>query len=208
MLAPRAEGSNFLRTGYLSWMHAQSLEDWDHAFFDYRTKRSERMKRTRVRLVPGLSHAAALLLAAVILTAGSRPPEPLYAQGGARISGSAISKVGRDTRKLTASAQASAGSTAATGTVQFIHNSPAGLSRFRGTITCLSVNGGTVQISGMIEKGETATGGLLDGKSYAVTINASGAQTFSLPTVGDAVAACSGGRGESVPVTEEGFRIG
>jgi hypothetical protein len=154
------------------------------------------------------STVAVLLLSAVILAAGSKPPTQLYAQAGARISGSAISKVGRDTRKLTANAQATAGSTAATGTMQFIHNSPAGLSTFRGTVTCLSVSGSTVQISGTIQKGETATGGLLDGKTYAFTISAGpSGQSFSLPNVGDAVGACSGGRAETVPVTEDGLRV-
>lgn len=169
---------------------------------------SHLMKKNPVRLLPRSSHVAALTLAAVILTAGSTPPESLYAQGGARISGSAISKVGRDTRKLTADAEAPAGSSQASGTIQFIHNSPAGLSRFRGRITCLSASGSTTQISGVIEKGETATGGLLDGKSYAFTITtgASG-QSFSLPNVGDAIGPCSGGRSESVPVTEDGFKF-
>jgi hypothetical protein len=148
------------------------------------------------------------MLAAFILAAASGPSRSLHAQGGSRISGAGISKVGRDTRKLTANAQATPGSTAATGTVQFIHNSPAGLARFRGSITCLSVSGGTVQLSGKIEKGETAGGGLLDGKSFAFTIGTSGGQqTFSLPTVGDTVAPCSGGRSETVPVTEDGFKI-
>jgi hypothetical protein len=168
------------------------------------------MNRKSVRRSPRPSHIAALFLAAVVLTAGSQSPKSLFAQGGAHISGAGISKVGRDTRKLTVSAQAPAGSTAAAGTVQFIHNSPAGLSRFRGTITCLSVSGGTVQISGAIEKGETATGALLDGKAWAITINTSSSpQSFSLPTVGEAgaVGACSGGRGETVPVTEDGFRV-
>ena len=166
------------------------------------------MKRATVRITPRASHVAGLVLAALVLTAGSKRPEKLYAQGGSRITGSGISKVGRDTRKLTASAQSTAGSSSATGTMRFIHNSPAGLSRFRGTITCLSVKGGTVQISGTIEKGETATGGLLDGKSYAFTINTSASpQSFSLPSVGDGIGACSGGRGESVPVTEDGFKV-
>jgi hypothetical protein len=63
-------------------------------------------------------------------------------------------------------------------------------------------------MSGLIEKGETASGGLLDGKSYAFTINAGASgQTFSLPNVGDAIGPCSGGRGESVPVTEEGLKL-
>ena len=165
------------------------------------------MKRTPFRVSPRASHVAGLFLAAVILAAGSTPPATLHAQGGARITGAGISKVGRDTRKLTASAQSSGGA-AATGTVQFIHNSPAGMSRFRGSVTCFSVSGGTVQISGVIEKGETATGGLLDGKSYAFTINAGGSpQSFSLPNVGDGIGACSGGRAETVPVTEDGFKL-
>lgn len=169
------------------------------------------MSPVSVRTSPRASHIAVLGLSALILAAGSQPPQALYAQGGARISGAGISKVGRDTRKLTVSAQAPAGSSAASGSVQFIHNNPAGFSRFRGTITCLSVSGGTVQISGTIDKGETATGALLDGKAYAITVNAGGsAQSFSLPTIGEpgAVGACSGGRGDTVPVTEDGFRIG
>jgi hypothetical protein len=168
------------------------------------------MSPKSVRTSPRPSQVAAFFLVAVILAAGSHRTPSLYAQGGSRISGAGISKVARDTRKLTVSAQASAGSTAATGTVQFIHNSPGGLSRFRGTVTCLSVSGGTVQVSGAIEKGETATGALLDGKSYAFTINTgSSPQSFSLPTVGEAgaVGACSGGSGQTVPVTEDGFRI-
>jgi len=153
------------------------------------------------------SHIAVLSLVGLVLAAGSHPAKSLYAQGGARINGAGISKVGRDTRKLTVSAQAPAGSSGATGTVQFIHNSPAGLSRFRGTITCLSVSGGVAQISGAIEKGETATGALLDGKAYAMTINTGSPQSFSLPTVGDAVGPCSGGSAQTVPVTEDGFRL-
>ena len=165
------------------------------------------MKRRSRRTLRG-SHIAILSLVGLILAAGSHPAKQLYAQGGARISGAGISKVGRDTRKLTVTAQAPAGSSGASGTVQFIHNSPAGLSRFRGTITCLSVNGGVAQISGAIEKGETATGALLDGKSYAITINTSGSpQSFSLPTVGEAVGPCSGGSSQTVPVTEDGFRL-
>lgn len=167
------------------------------------------MKRAFVRRTSG-SHFAVLSLAAIVLAAGSERPKALFAQGGARISGAGISKVGRDTRKLTVTAQAQAGSTGATGTVQFIHNSPAGLSRFRGSITCLSVSGGTAQVSGVIEKGETATGALLDGKTYAFTINSSASpQTFSLPTVGEggAVGPCSGGSSQTVAVTEDGFKL-
>lgn len=165
------------------------------------------MKRRSRKSFSG-SHIAGLSLVALMLAAGSHPAKNLYAQGGARISGAGISKVARDTRKLTVAAQAPAGSSAASGTIQFIHNSPAGLSRFRGTITCLSVNGGVAQVSGAIEKGETATGALLDGKSYAITINVSGSpQNFSLPTVGETVGPCSGGSAQTVPVTEDGFKL-
>jgi hypothetical protein len=167
------------------------------------------MKRASRKRFRG-SFMVGLVLAAIVIAAGSHPGRHLYAQGGARISGAAISKVGRDTRKLTVAAQAPAGATGASGTIQFIHNSPAGLSRFRGTITCLSVNGGVAQISGTIEKGETATGALLDGKAYAFTINAGGSpQTFSLPTVGEAsaVGPCSGGSSQTVAVTEEGIKV-
>ena len=163
------------------------------------------MKRNSRKSIHG-SHVVVLSLAALVLAAGSRPS--LYAQGGARIDGAGISKVGRDTRKLTVSAQAPAGSSGASGTIQFIHNSPSGLSRFRGTITCLSVSGGVAQISGAIEKGETSTGALLDGKAYAFTISTNGSpQTFSLPTVGESVGPCSGGSSQTVPVTEDGFKL-
>ncbi|MEO8575282.1 MAG: hypothetical protein ABI556_01215 [Gemmatimonadales bacterium] len=168
------------------------------------------MNSASVRTSARFARFAALTLSGLILAAGTQPNRSLYAQGGAHITGAGISKVGRDTRKLTVQAQAPAGSASASGTVQFIHNSPAGLSRFRGTITCVSVNGGTAQISGLIEKGETATGALLDGKAYAITISTGSPQSFSLPTIGEpgAVGACSGGRGETVPVTEDGFKIG
>ena len=135
-------------------------------------------------------------------------PRPGSAQS-ARIDGAGISKVGFDTRKLTISAQ-SAGGSGGTGTIRFIHNSPAGLTRFRGTVSCVNARGGTVQVTGMIDKGETATGALLDGKAFAFTIaTSSKPQTFSLPIFADAgaIAACSGGRPETVPVTEDGFKL-
>lgn len=148
----------------------------------------------------GLSLFAA---AAFAVAAG---PQVALAQS-ARISGAAISKVARDTRKVTISASVG---TSSNGTLQFIHNSPAGLSRFRGQVTCVSVSGGIVQVTGTIDKGETATGALLDGKAFGMTLGTSSSpQTFSAPSFGDvgAIAACSGGRGESVPVTEDGFKL-
>jgi hypothetical protein len=134
---------------------------------------------------------------------------PLALSAQVKVDGSGISKVGHDTRKLTVDAKAAAGG-APSGTVRFIHNSPAGLTRFRGTVSCVSVSGGTAQVSGIIDKGETATGALLDGKAFAFTINTSAKpQTFSLPNYADAggIAPCGGGRPETVPVTEDGFHF-
>jgi hypothetical protein len=148
----------------------------------------------------GLSFIAA---SAVAVAAA---PQSASAQS-TRISGAAISKVARDTRKLTVSASIG---TSANGTIQFIHNSPAGLTRFRGQVTCVSVSGGTAQVTGTIDKGETATGALLDGKAFGFTINTSSSpETFSLPNFGDpgTIAPCSGGRGETVPVTEDGIKL-
>jgi hypothetical protein len=144
------------------------------------------------------------VIAAAILFAS-----PAIASAQARVDGSGISKVAHDTRKLTVDAKAAAGG-AGSGTVQFIHNSPAGLTRFRGTVSCLSISGGIAQVSGSIDKGETATGALLDGKAFAFTINMSAKpQTFSLPNYADAggIAPCAGGRPETVPVTEDGFHF-
>ena len=83
------------------------------------------MDRTPVRMSPRGSTVAVLLLASVILAAGSRPPASLYAQGGTGISGSAISKVGRDTRKLTVNAQAGAVSRTGSGKNKCLINRPA-----------------------------------------------------------------------------------
>jgi hypothetical protein len=147
----------------------------------------------------GLSFIAA---AAFVMSA-----VPQVASAQSRVGGAAISKVARDTRKVTISASVG---TSANGTIQFIHNSPAGLTRFRGQVTCVSVNGGTVQVTGSIDKGETATGALLDGKAFGITLNTSSSpQTFSMPNYGEAsaIAPCSGGRGESIPVTEDGIKL-
>ena len=148
-----------------------------------------------------------LSLSFIAATAFTVAAAPQSASAQSKISGAAISKVGRDTRKLTISASAG---TSAAGTIQFIHNSPAGLTRFRGQVTCMSVSGGSVHVTGTIDKGETATGALLDGKAFGFTVNTSSSpQTFSLPNFGDvgAIAPCSGGRGDSVPVTEDGFKL-
>lgn len=148
-------------------------------------------------------------LCAILLVGVAVAPVTASAQS-TQISGAGLSKVGKNTRKLTVNASATSGASSATGDVQFIHNSPAGLSRFRGTVSCFSASGGVVQISGTVDKGETATGTLLDGKAFAVTIQSGASpQSFTLPVFADAgsLGACSGGRGETVPVTEMGFRV-
>lgn len=161
----------------------------------------------RISIWSGRNRLTAALVAACLFAIATSP-QSASAQS-AQISGAGLSKVGKDTRKLTANARATTGASSATGELQFIHNSPAGFSRFRGTVSCLSTNGGVVQISGTVDKGETAAGAPLDGKSFAFTIQAATSpQSFSLPNFGDAgsLGACSGGRGETVPVTEMGFR--
>lgn len=152
-----------------------------------------------LRKILGLSFIAAATFAVAAV--------PQSASAQSRISGAGISKVARDTRKVTISASVG---TSSNGTLQFIHNSPAGLTRFRGQVTCVSVSGGIAQVTGTIDKGETATGALLDGKSFGITIGTtSSPQTFSMPSYGDAgqIAPCSGGRGETIPVTEDGFKL-
>jgi hypothetical protein len=132
---------------------------------------------------------------------------PQSASAQSKVSGAGISKVGRDTRKLTINAS---GGTSASGTIQFIHNSPAGLTRFRGQVTCMSVSGGSLRLTGTIDKGETATGALLDGKAFGFTVNTSSSpQTFSLPNFGEvgAIAPCSGGQRRLSSVTEDGFKL-
>jgi hypothetical protein len=150
-----------------------------------------------LRKILGMSFIAAAAFAVAAV--------PQAASAQTRISGAGISKVARDTRKVTISASVG---TSASGTIAFIHNSPAGLTRFRGQVTCVSVSGGVAQVTGTIDKGETATGALLDGKSFGITIGtATSPQTFSMPAYGDSIPACSGSRGETIPVTEDGFKL-
>lgn len=158
------------------------------------------LSSSRTRLAAAFGVALLVGLVAIPSQASSQ---------SAQITGAGLSKVGKDTRKLTANARATAGPSSATGDVQFIHNSPAGLSRFRGTVSCLSTSGGVVQISGTVDKGQTAAGASLDGKAFALTVQAATSpQSFSLPSFGDSgsLAACGGSQGATVPVTEMGFR--
>lgn len=153
----------------------------------------------------------ALGLAVVLVLIGGA--SSTYAQHGAMVAvhGTGISRLPDDTRKLTLNAQTAAVPTAATGFAHFTHQSPTGLSRFRGSVTCLSVNAtGSVQISGIVLNGVTAAGVVLTGKAYAFTIDTHHIDDmFSLPKFGDpdTFIPCSGGREVMVPVTEAGFTV-
>lgn len=151
------------------------------------------------------------LAAAIALFFAAIAAAPAKAADETEVFGTGISQVGQDTRKLTVHAETAGAATSAAGFVQFNHLSPNGLSRFRGSVTCLSVDEtGTVQISGSVLKGITASGVVLTGKDYAFTIQTdSSPQAFSLPGFADAgtLAPCSGGRPELVPVTQGGFKV-
>ncbi len=124
------------------------------------------------------------------------------------IHGAGVSHLASDTRVLAIEAVSTGATTDADGLVQFIHLGPAGLSRFGGIVDCLQLNeDGIVQISGRVTRGETAAGNVLDGLDYAFSVHATGAQSFSLPRFGAAgsIEPCSGGRAETVLVSEGRF---
>ncbi len=128
-----------------------------------------------------------------------------------QVHGTGISSLPGDTRKLTVNAQTAGGAPATTGFVHFTHQGPTGLSRFRSSVTCLSVDAtGSVQISGIVLTGVTAAGIVLAGKAYAFTIDTQQpGHVFLLPKFGDpeTFAPCSGGREISATVTEAGFMV-
>lgn len=146
-------------------------------------------------------------LTAVVLAASAAPAFAASSAGAApELSGTGISRVGDDTRRLTVKAESTATSQ---GKLTFAHRAPAGISRFRGTITCLrSAPDGTVDISGTVANGQTASGVVLDGRDFAFTLETEPSdQSFSLPRFGAGLADCSGGRPELVPVTEGRLRL-
>lgn len=155
-------------------------------------------------VLPGLALAVLLLGAPTAVLARH--------DAAVAIDGTAISRLPDDTRKLTISA-AVAGDAQTTGFVYFRHLAPLGLSAFRGTVTCLSVDTlGTVQVSGTVDTGVTATGVVLDGRDFAFTIQPAGAApAFSLPLLapGGTLPPCGGGRTDvpAVPVTEGALQV-
>ncbi|MBG6226615.1 hypothetical protein IWX63_003214 [Arthrobacter sp. CAN_A2] len=123
-----------------------------------------------------------------------------------RINGAAVSSLPQDQRRLSVQGRLS-GDAMADGRLSFTHHSSLGLSHFTARVTCLEFVDGRAEVSGTITKGKTAAGVVLDGKMVAFTLNMGGEQTFTLPQIGPGAANCGGGRAETVPVTQAGFRI-
>ncbi len=139
-------------------------------------------------------------IVAALLCALATPT--VAAADGQRLFGTGISREPNDTRRLTVQAEPADGG-AADGRVTFQHdNDPNGISRFTGTVTCLQIIGAVAQISGTVTRGETAAGGILTGKQYAFTITLGDTQTFSLPRFAATIDPCSGGRPNTVAVTQ------
>ncbi len=124
------------------------------------------------------------------------------AADGQRLFGTGISREPNDTRRLTIKAEPTDGG-AADGRVTFQHdNDPKGISRFKGTVTCLKITDAVAQISGTVTRGETAAGVILTGKQYTFTITLGDTQRFSLPRFAATIDPCSGGSPKIVAVTQ------
>lgn len=129
-------------------------------------------------------------------------PTVAAAADGQRLFGSGISREPNDTRRLTIKAEPTSGG-AADGRVTFQHdNDPNGVSRFKGTVTCLRITGAEAQVSGTVTRGRTAGGVVLTGKQYAFTITLGDTQRFSLPRFAATIDPCSGGSTKTVAVTQ------
>ncbi len=161
-------------------------------------------------------HLRTVLVPVSIAVLAVLAPTPAYANGSSeggtsvavshRISGAGVSLLPDDNRRLSiAAARTSDG--VASGRLSFTHHSPTGLARFTATVTCLEFTAGRTEVSGVIAKGVTSAGVVLDGKAVAFTLDTDGAQTFTLPQIGPGAADCGGGRAETVPVTQAGFHV-
>ncbi len=145
-------------------------------------------------------------IVAALLCALAAPAVAAAATDGKKLVGTGISREPNDTRRLTVKAEPADGGSAE-GRVSFQHdNDPNGISRFKGTVTCLRITGAVAQISGTVTRGETAAGVVLTGKQYAFTVSLGDTQRFSLPRFGDTIAPCGGGRPETVAVTQGQFK--
>lgn len=122
------------------------------------------------------------------------------------LSGTGISRLPDDTRRLTVTAKSMSGE-AADGLVTFAHdNDPNGISRFKGTVSCLRVTGSVAEVSGTVTKGQTAGGMILTGRQFAFTVTLGEPQAFSLPRFAATIDPCSGGRPETVAVDQGRFK--
>lgn len=123
------------------------------------------------------------------------------------VHGAGVSSLPDDTRRLSVEGRLD-GDGAARGKLSFTHLSRSGLARFTAQVTCVQFKAeGRVEVSGVVLRGQTAGGTALDGQPVAFTLDTAGAQHFSLPKFGAGAAGCGGGRPETVPVTQGGFRV-
>lgn len=153
---------------------------------------------TPMRSVLAALTAATCLAVALPAVAAGPPVQAL--------NGTGISRLPEDVRRLTVSARTAADGTT-DGRVSFSHdNDPNGVSAFRGTVSCLVVDGATARFTGTVTSGETASGVVLTGRQFAFTVQVAEPQAFSLPRFADTVVPCSGGRPQTVLVDEGRFR--
>jgi hypothetical protein len=147
-------------------------------------------------------------VSAVMLTVLATPAVALAAPKADVLTGTGISRIEPDTRRLTINAETGTADGPAEGHLSFAHQAPAGISRFKGDVSCLRVMGQTAEISGFVTEGLTASGVVLTGKQFAFTIELGNQQSFSLPRLGTPtmIKPCSGGRTDKVAVTQAGFK--
>ncbi len=145
-------------------------------------------------------------VSAVMLTVLATPAVALAAQKADVLTGTGISRLEQDTRRLTINAETGTADGPAEGHLSFAHRAPAGISRFKGDVSCLRVTGQTAEISGFVTEGLTASGVVLTGKQFAFTIELGDQQSFSLPRFAATIEPCSGGQTNKVAVTQAGFK--
>lgn len=147
------------------------------------------------------------VLALTLAATGAFPPGPAVSAETLFFDGAGVSTLPEDIRRLTVHARVAADDTTS-GRLAFTHRSSAGLAEFTGEVTCLAESAGAVQVSGIISKGTTSNGTVLDGRPVAFTVTSGdGGQRFTLPLIGDAVQDCGGGRPEFVDVDHGGFQV-
>lgn len=157
-------------------------------------------------LIPMPFTRTVLATLAAAATVAAAAPAVTAAPPVQALSGTGISRLPDDVRRLTVSARTGSDGTS-DGRVSFSHdNDPNGVSQFRGTVSCLVVDGATARFTGTVTSGETASGVVLTGRQFAFTVELEGPQAFSLPRFADTVEPCSGGRPQTVLVDDGRFR--